>query len=239
MDNAIYSLSSAAYRYNIDLSVQAGNLANINTEGYQESKSAHPFVLKSHGKDATAFPVEGPILVNFEQGPIVQTGRSLDVAIVGQGFFKIQTPQGIRYSRSGRFMVNSESVLVDANQNPVLSNDGQQIVFEDTDSDITINGDGSVLASGQDRGQIGFVQFSDLRKMEKLGKNLYRTDQAELEADQASLIQGSIELANSNSIKAVTDIMELQRLQELNAKMISEEFSIQRAAIKSYSKIGG
>lgn len=239
MSSAVYSLTSGAYKYGLDLKVQSNNLANMNTDGFREQKAVHSFVLQRGPQGTTAYPVEGPSYMSTEQGAIVQTGRSLDVALVGEGFFKVQTPLGVRYTRAGHFRVNADNTLVDSNNNPVLSNDGQVIAFEEGDSEFVINGDGTILVDGAERGQIGFVNFSNTNNLIRVGANLFKSDQVEIPAENTSVVQGGVEQGNVNSIKSVTQMVEGQRLHQMCLELISQMNGSERAALKTYAKIGG
>jgi flagellar basal-body rod protein FlgF len=238
MDNGIYSLIAGVTRNSKNLEIQANNLANMNTPGFKEDFQLHETKFVSDGKNKVAIPVDSPSIINDGEGPIVATLRPLDVALVGSGYFKIATPNGVRYSRNGGFTIDNEGRLVTHQGNPVLSADGQEIVFEAADTDPIILGDGTVLVDGEERGRIGAVTFENPKLLRKLGNNLFIADQDEIEALDTKFLQGSIEQANVRTILAVTNLIEIQRKQELMMDQIMQQYNNHRAAFKVYSNKG-
>jgi flagellar basal-body rod protein FlgF len=114
----------------------ANNLANATTPGYKPSEAnVHSFGRLLLENTATGQPVgnfylgveTGPEYVDLEPDPVHETGRPLDFAVEGEGFFAVRTPAGVRYTRNGQFAVNGEGILTDAFGNPVLNQAGAPI----------------------------------------------------------------------------------------------------------------
>lgn len=139
------------------------------------------------------------IAVDYTQGPLETTGHQFDLAIVGDGFFTIQSPQGVRYTRNGAFFKNSEGWLQDIRGYNLLDVNGQPIRIprDVKDEDIFISGDGSIFVHGDDTeleeppthpdnlltvgnpgnrqllATLNFVQFNDRLAIQKQGDNLF------------------------------------------------------------------
>ncbi len=138
------------------------------------------------------------IAVDYQQGALESTGNTYDLAIVGDGFFALQTPDGIRYSRNGAFFKNSQGYLQDIRGYNLLDNQGNPIRIPSNiaDSAVTIQGNGIISVPGielrlnpitnlweaignmnvtQPLAQIQFVEFGDRLASQKQGDNLYYT----------------------------------------------------------------
>src|SRR5262245_8309425 len=134
-----------------ELEVVANNIANINTTGYKADGSVfHEFLMplardgSFQGRDQRlSYVHDRATWHNFSSGPIRQTGNPLDVSIDGDAFMVVQTPRGERYTRNGSLQLNATGQLVTQSGDPVLG-DGGPIQFQSTDSNISINPDGTI-----------------------------------------------------------------------------------------------
>ncbi|MBE8954809.1 MAG: flagellar hook-basal body protein [Quinella sp. 2Q5] len=137
------------------------------------------------------------IAVDYAQGPLESTGNTYDLAIVGDGFFAVQTPEGVRYSRNGAFFKNGQGYLQDIRGYNLLDTNGNPIRIPDniSDAQVVITGNGTVSIPGntvqlnvvtnrweavgnmeaqQTLAQIQFVEFGNRLATQKQGDNLYR-----------------------------------------------------------------
>ena len=120
MDSGLYSSYSGVKALAEMLEVLSNNLANVNTTGFKSDETF--FRVYNHAlSESTMQPLDKAIndssviqgtTVNFQPGPSTTTGRDLDVALEGQGFFAVETPNGVRYTRNGNFNVNAQGRLV-------------------------------------------------------------------------------------------------------------------------------
>jgi flagellar basal-body rod protein FlgG len=100
-----------------NLEVVANNLANLNTTGFKE-EIPFSMVMNQYGK------VELQQNTDFEQGNLMETANPLDMAISGNGYFVVQTPNGTELTRNGNFKISDEGYLVDQDGNKVMGNNG-------------------------------------------------------------------------------------------------------------------
>ncbi len=145
------------------LEAVSNHLANVDTTGFK--------------KDVISFDRKFKAELNkdFSQGNIKATGNPLDVALASPGFLKVETGEGIHYTRNGNFSLNNEGILVDMNGNPVLGQGGA--IFIDMANvegqGPEINGIGEIRVGGDIVDTLDVVTFEDLGKLEKKGQNLF------------------------------------------------------------------
>lgn len=224
------------------MSVLTNNLTNIDTTGYKKDvvvsrsfqdlliqNSNDPSILRingSIGAQNTGVHVEQLVTV-FSQGNFEQTSRMSDLAIEGEGFFVIETPQGNRYTRDGSFTVGRGGYLINSDGHFVSGTNGNIFVG---DGEFSVDEQGYVTVDGQPAGRLRIVTFDDLSGLRKSGDNLYSnyTGQAEREAVDAKVKQGWLEGSNVDMASEIVSMVELNRAYELNQrvlKMVDESLS--------------
>jgi flagellar basal-body rod protein FlgF len=256
MQDSMYSAMFGALSQEIRLNNIANNLANVNTTGYKKDELAFKdtFIYFAHDRimepilnirEKKLFPE--PLLVTkprlalaktiYEQGSLKDTGNSLDLAIAGDGFFKIRTENGDFFSRNGHFNMTPEGVLVTAQGYPLLGEGGEIAVPPNTR--VEINGQGQIYANGEVIDQIQLSTVDDLLQLEKLGSNLYRLREgstaAEIPATEASVNQGYLEASNVNVVEEMVNMIETQRSFESYQKVIQ---TTQQADQQAINKVG-
>lgn len=234
MGSGKYSALSGAVAREQAMSNIASNLANTSTTGFKKNRISFAAILRGTQQTSDARGINQArirkISTDFSQGGMQTTGRPLDVAIDGEGFFKVQKGQETYYTRSGRFMLDENGMLKTEDGATVLGagNDPLQIdttlgknIYIAESGDISING---TLAGVQ----IGVFTVDDTEQLTKVGESLYRLQQG---ADQpmanARTLQGNLETSNINMVEEMTSMIATQRAFEANTK-----------AIEGYSKLG-
>ncbi len=141
----------------------SNNLANVDTTGFK--------------KDVISFDRKFKAELNkdFSQGDLEATGNPLDFALASPGFFKIETQEGIQYTRNGNFSLNSEGIIVDKNGNPLMGQGGAILIdLANVEAEgPEINEIGEIRVDGDLVDTLDVVTFIDLSKLEKKGKNLF------------------------------------------------------------------
>jgi flagellar basal-body rod protein FlgG len=165
------------------------------------------------------------------------TGGPLDMAIAGDGFFKIRTPDGDYYSRNGHFQVTPEGVLVTEQGWPVLGQGGE--IALPPNAHVTVDGEGRILADGAEVDQFQVVTVDNLALLEKRGESLYqgRNNQPlnEVDATGATVNQGFLEASNVNVVEEMVNMIEAQRTFEAYTKMIT---NTQETDLKAVTQVG-
>lgn len=217
----------------------SNNLANVNTTGYKKEDITFWEMMFKAADNKPRVGKAMKIITDHKQGPAIQTGNNLDFAINGQGFFKVQTPQGIRYTRNGNFTINNTGQLSTADGNLVIG-DGGPISL--TDDKISVSHDGQISANGQIINKFSLVNFSDLNSLEKEGNNLFRLKPGSAKEQAATSIniqQGSLEGSNVNIIQGMTEMIDLQRSYQTQQKAIQTMDDLDHQAISRVGNLTG
>jgi flagellar basal-body rod protein FlgG len=210
----------------------ANNMANVSTPGYKKDVPVFEGYLVKQSK------------TYFGAGPFELTDRDLDVALDGPGFFQIETPAGIRYSRNVNFKVNSLGQIVTMDGDPLI---GAGFVPEGAWK-VLIGPEGQVQAidtndPGGDPviiGQIELVEFEDPNMLIKEGYDLYvpkPPDFLPQPAAQTRVEQGFLEKANVNPVNEMVQMIELHRIYEALQKIVHTRQEIDDQAIGQLGKI--
>lgn len=199
----------------------AADIANVGTAGY---KSERTTTVAAHRPDfsqalETAIDVAaGPGRVDFRSGLITPTGRDLDFAIEGTGFFEVQTPAGIRYTRNGQFELRSDGTLVTRDGMPVLGVERKGQAQADRTlrlpkGPVTVEPDGTVRADGVAAGRISVVTFNDPTTLvrEEAGRFRSGTATTPVAAEQSTVRGGAIEQSNVSLVERIAHMTEVSR----------------------------
>jgi flagellar basal-body rod protein FlgF len=157
---------------------------------------------------------------DFSPGPGRHTGNELDVTLDGAGFFKIQTAEGIRYSRNGSFRLDSDGNLVNQQGDKVL---GQNGTIPIQDGYVTIDKDGNVLVDNETVDKILVVDFQKQELLKKEGHSYYKYEGEEVDITSpkdVGIQQGYLEQSNVNPTEAMIQMMEAYRAYESVQKAI-------------------
>ena len=246
MENTLYiALSRQTSLWN-QLDMTANNLANVNTAGYKNvSPHFTEYVSKSKNDerlldDKLSFVHDMGIMRDFTEGVLSATGNPLDVAIHGDGFFVLDTAEGVRYTRNGQFKLNPEGMLTDAAGNAVLDNTENPVFFAPTETQINIASDGTISTENGVVATLRVVRFADNQKLRETHGGMYVSLPGNpVENIRPSLEQGMVEQSNVKAVVEMTNMIQLQRSYENVQKMIDAEFTRRQAALREYSRAGG
>jgi flagellar basal-body rod protein FlgF len=200
-----------------ELDVIANNLANINTAGFKRESVLFetylmPIAEDSHGvrRDRhLEYVHDRATLRDVAPGAFEQSGDPLDLAIQGDGWFTVRTPEGERYTRAGAFQVSAAGELVTSDGHPVLGLGGA--VQIPADGDVAIAPDGTVSVGGQDVDRLRLVAFDGPGQLTAEGSALFRAEAAPKPAEGARVSQGMIERSNVRGVAEMTRLIEVTR----------------------------
>ena len=166
------------------------------------------------------------IATDHAQGAMRTTGNMLDLAVSGEGYFAIQTPQGVRYTRDGSFYRQANGALVTARGQAVLNAQNRPIVLPDS-VDVSIGAKGEITAGGRRIDTLQFVQFDDRRAVLKQGDNLYRPQQgAQPQAATGEIQQGMLENSNVNIASEMVGLINNYRIYEAGSRALVTQDSM-------------
>ncbi len=236
MVRALYTAGTGMLTQQKRMEAVMNNLVNVETAGYKRdnlvarsfrdmliSRMNDPNIL---GQTETVGPLNTGIHIDelytdYSQGVMEDTGRSADLALTGDGYFVVQTPDGERYTRSGAFAVDGSGVLVTADGHPVLGENGLLYVGSES---FDVSPDGTVTVDGQAAGTLRLVSFADNGLLRKQGDNLYYNYEPQNNPEQAfagTVRQGAVEGSNVDVASELVSMLTLQRSYELNSRMIT------------------
>jgi flagellar basal-body rod protein FlgF len=205
----------------------ASNLANAGTQGFRAEREYFRSALmgpEASGDqlDSTVnnFGVLGGNQLDLGQGALTATGNPLDVAIQGEGFFAVQTANGIRYTRAGGFQRTRDGLLVTGQGEPVL--DAKNRPIRIPTGEIVISEDGTISVGGAVAGALGLFTFPGATSITPEGTNRYvPVNGAKPQiATSVSLHQGSLEGSNQDVITGTMQLILAQRQAEMMQKAL-------------------
>ncbi|MFP4168561.1 MAG: flagellar basal-body rod protein FlgF [Desulfonatronovibrionaceae bacterium] len=233
MDNSMYSALFGALTQEHRMDMIANNLSNVDTTGFKKDQSSfkdefirfasdyadpnmtlQDRVLWPDAKLLSQTRLSGDY-IDFNQGSLQDTGNPLDLAIDGEGFFRVRTPDGQEaYTRAGSFRINSETNTLETPQGYTLLGDGGEVEIPEN-ARVTVNGQGQIIADGDVIADVGLVTFEDLRALEKQGENLFRIREdaqaQEIPAENARVCQGYLEGSNVEVVREMVNMIDTMR----------------------------
>ena len=228
MDSGYYAAMSGLMARTQAVDTAAANLANAQTPGYRAEREYFRSVLlgaeagsSQLGRTVNNYGLLGGNRLNLGQGPLQQTGNPLDLAIEGQGFFQVQTANGLRYTRDGSFHRAPSGSLVTAKGEPVLSAAGKVIAVPP--GEVSVGMDGVVSVAGGTVATVGVFTFPASAQMSAEGANRYVAPQGltPTVSKDAAVHQGAIESANQDAIQGTLDLIVMQRQAEMMQKALT------------------
>jgi len=212
-----------------ELDIASHNLANSSTTGFKR-ELLNVWEIKA-SKESADGPSQAANYVDvrsrdFGQGSIHETENDTDLAIQGPGFFKVQTPNGIRYTRSGSFQLSTDRQLVTKEGYQVMGKNGP-IGLDARDQKFGIDEQGGVHMDGSLSDELIVVDFPNPQALLAEGQTYYVPGPEageEMEAQNARVIQGSIEESNVDLVAESIALMDIQRRFEMYLKVV-ETFS--------------
>ncbi len=200
--------AQAGLRQERQFEVISNHLANTSTAGFKKDVLSFDQVMKA------------TISTDFSVGDPQISGNKLDVALGEKGFFKVETPQGVRYTRNGNFSLNTDRQIVNGMGQLILGDAGPVTV---PGNDIFINENGEIFSDGTQVGRLAVADFPSYTQLLKEGDNNYRYDgnpQDETQARPVKVIQGAIEGSNISVVTEMTKMIESHRMYESISKMM-------------------
>jgi len=241
MDKMLYIAMSGAKQNMQALAINANNLANAKTTGFKADLSqARSMQAFGEGQPTRVFAMTESASQNFDSGSLLTTGRPLDLAINGEGWFAVQTPEasygaglgglgsGEAYTRQGNLRVTEDGTLETANGELVLGDSGPIIlplpvnnIQISADGTITVQPEGAPNTEQEEVGRIKLVN-PDVRSLSKGSDGLFRRKDGQDETADANVQVrgGTLETSNVNPLYEMTDMIALQRQFEMQLKLM-------------------
>lgn len=242
MLKTVQSAAAAIRNQQLQVASVANNIANVNTVGYKTDRPADftEAMRQALGHDGITTNPNSPMppemgvgtrivmLTNkdYTQGPLQQTGRELDLAIDGEGFFKLTDPNNpgrALYSRAGVFQLDDQGNLLNAAGYHLA-----QLELPEHTKELKITEDGRIFADTQPDqpvGQLTITCFENPGTLKPVGLNMLAADQHTIEktdnAEPGAILQGYLEQSNVNLVDEMTRLITAQKAHSLEARALT------------------
>ncbi len=255
------------------LEILSNNLANVGTAGFKEDRpifrvsnpridnsvvledpAAHRKFMLSQKLNIN-YPAFSGIKTDFSTGQMKYTGNQLDVAIRGQGFFVVDTPQGELYTRTGNFSLNDRNKLVTQDGYPLKGKEkkgkGEQEKeehIEITGTEISFNKDGTISVDGEQINTLTVVDtlrvvdFKDYSSLRKEGNNLFKNvggekNKIKVKTGEYEIDQHFLEVSSVNVVKEMLKMIDVLRTYESYQKVIQSLDEIDSRATRDVGAV--
>lgn len=224
------------------LDIVANNIANMNTTGFKgEQMMFVQHLVKSRGGQRLlgpklAFTRDIATMLDTSDGPMEKTGNSLDLGINGEGYFVIQTENGERYTRNGRFQLDDGGQLVNQNGDPLLSTANQPLFLSPEDTEIVISRDGTVSTNNGDLGRIRLVSFENPQKLKRSADGLFNSEDRPKDVESPEINQGMLEGSNVKPIFEMAKMISIHRSYDGIRDFIKREDERMRNMVRELAK---
>lgn len=240
MENAQLISLSRQMALQRQMDIVANNIANMNTSGFKAAAIMFEEHVMPVASAETLEPLDRDLsftqdwgtLIDLSPGSIEQTGNPLDIALSGDGFLVVGTPDGERWTRAGSLQIDAQGVLVNFDGHPVLGDGGNAIRFDEDDVDIAIDSSGVITTGDGPKGRLRIVEFDNPQELERLGDNLF-VGGTPTPATGTRVVQGAIERSNVSGIAEMTEMIRVQRAYQSLASLMQRQDDVRREAIKT------
>ncbi len=236
MDAAGYTALTRQSGLMREMQVVANNIANLSTTGFRREGvifSEHvtrmdegPSLSMAHGNTR---------LVDLSQAGVSQTGGTYDLAIQGDGFFLIETPNGQALTRAGAFTPSDAGELVTADGHRLLDQGGAPVFVPPTSGKVAVAQDGTVSADGQPIAQIGLWGPVDPLALRHQAGTVFTAEDLQ-PIEDAKILQGFLENSNVEPVSEIARMIEVQRAYEMGQKFMDAEDQRMRGVIQTLGK---
>ena len=231
----------------------ANNMANAQTTGFKHDLAVVMERRVESKENAGGLPFAHPVLdglpggVNVrpayhseEQGPIEWTGKPLDVAIQGEGFFAVSDGEATRYTRNGEFAANAQGELVMVNEAGrwrVLDEGGVPIQLDEGGGEVSVSDGGTIRQGDTVVGNIGLVASEDRRALRKVGENLFEATTEEMGPASGRMIGGSREGSTFEVMQGLATMIEASRAYQMNATLLQLQDQLTQQAVMTLGRV--
>jgi flagellar basal-body rod protein FlgG len=244
MNSGLYAALSGNLAAMRKLDIVANNLANASTTGFKKDRLAFQSLLAgaSTAPLPPGSPTDAPVLsgeifyTDYSAGSVKNTGNPLDLALGGDGFFVVNTPQGRAYTRNGSFSRDVSGKLVTSEGYEVLGGGPIEI----RGSLVEIDSEGKVMVDGSQVGTLDIVDFPKPYALQKTGNSLFvPTNPAAAPEPVTSAIvhQGFVEDSNVNTVQEMVQMIETNRYFETCAKVVKNFDDVTSKAVNELARV--
>ncbi|QPJ61415.1 MAG: flagellar basal-body rod protein FlgF [Candidatus Nitronauta litoralis] len=262
MQESLYIAASGGMIQQRKMETLANNLANVSTSGFKKDSLVFKEILPGlnpnldfesskqalqeprYSNRSVSYAGLTDFATHYSQGGLTATQNPLDLALEGDGFFKVGTEEGPRYTRKGNFHLDENNRIVSASGLPLLSPKDQEIVVPSNGGTITIDPQGTVTVGDAVQaitvGKLDVVHFGDKSQLKKDGESLFRQvagDPPEKAPASTTIRQGFVESSNVNLVQEMTTMIQTIRTFEAMQKLIQTIDDLNGQSINSIARV--
>jgi flagellar basal-body rod protein FlgF len=227
MDSGYYAACTALVSRTAELDTIANNLANASTVGFRAQENVFSSVLANAANPSSSALVQAMneyglmsgTTLDLSQGTLQKTGNTLDVAIEGHGYFEVQSPNGIAYTRNGSFQISASGQLVTSTGDTVMGENGPLSM---PSGKVAISADGTISLDGAVTGKLKVVEFPPGTQLSSLGGTYYSAPPNIAQAaTQSNVRQGFLENSNVNAVSGMVELVTAQQTAEIMQRALA------------------
>jgi flagellar basal-body rod protein FlgF len=216
------------------MDVIADNIANANTPGFRAERVQFSDWLSRQStapERTVAYTQDRATWREQQSGTLTHTGNPLDLALTNDGYFTVNTPRGPRLTRDGRFSLLPSGTVADSAGDALLDSNGQPVQLAQTDTIITVAGDGTISSENGQLAKVGVVKPNDPMQLAAEGNTLFRSGSATAPVATPNVVQGAVEDSNVQPVREVTRMMDGERQFQFMIQFIQAESDRQQSVI--------
>lgn len=237
MDAAGYTTLTRQSGLMREMQTVAHNIANLSTTGFRrEGVIFTEFVNRLEDAPSLSMAHASGRLLDQSQGSMIRTGGVFDLAIRGDGFFLLETPQGEALTRAGSFTPNAEGDLVNPDGLRLLDQGGAPVFVPPDAGPVSVGQDGTISAGGQPLARIGLWQPIDPLSLRRQAGTTFTSESGVEPTDTIEILQGHLEESNVNAVVEVARMIEVQRAYELGQGFLDREDERIRSVIQTFGR---
>ncbi|HLP16646.1 MAG TPA: flagellar basal-body rod protein FlgF [Bacteroidota bacterium] len=232
MIKGIFASASGMQPHSVKMEIIANNLANIDTTGFKKDNvflqvlDEQQMLQRQNSGLGELSSLDAREFTDYSQGSFNTTNNPFDVALLGDGFFAVETPEGVRYTRNGNFSLAQDGTIQNSSGYAVLGTAGVLKIdnwSKLASADISISQHGELMVDKVLVGKLRVVDFPKPYQLEKSGTSLFKpkaTTVTPVEADPNTVVkQGMLEESNIDAIEEMVAMIELNRSYETDQRM--------------------
>ena len=238
MDTAGYVSLSRQVGLAQELQAVANNVANMSTAGYRAEGLVFAEMIEALEAEggSVALTAAHARVTSDRQGALQATGARFDLALEGEGFFQVETPQGTRLTRAGSFSPDATGELVTPQGYRLLDAGGAPIFIPGEATDVRIATDGTIVVDGAPVAQVGRVSTDQPWQRVREDGVLFRAEGPVIPAEDNSVMQGFLESANVNPVAEISRMIEVQRAYEAGQRLLDREDERIRSVLRTFAR---
>jgi len=231
MSSGIYVATAGAVAQSNALDATANNIANAATTGFHGDRVTFREALTAARSPDVATVGAGTARIDGQAGALLPTENPLDLALDGDGYFGVTTPNGPRYTRAGNFQLDPGRNLVTADGFAVRGQGGAPINVPPDAKVVAVAADGTVSADGNEIGKLELVRFAP-NQIKREGGSLVSATGAPIGGELPKVRSGMLEASNVNVVRGVVDLVKVSRTYESLMRMIQGYHDVESRAAR-------